>query len=136
MEAEKRRDGKQAIFNILSQLVLQGTNFLLIMYFTRHLSTANYGIVQIYQAYVLFVSVVVGLRTQGSIGPAFVHIDQKEHADYLASVLFFSFISFVAISILTLLFIKPPKKILSAEAMLIRAAAVRISSESYSSTSG
>ena len=89
MQNEKAVDSKQAIFNILSQIVLNGTNFALIMYFTRHLSTEHYGIVSIYQTYVLFISVIIGFRTQGSIGPAFVHIDKEEHDNFLASIMLF-----------------------------------------------
>lgn len=119
MENEKKRDSKQAIFNILSQLILNGTNFILIMYFTRHLSTQNYGIVSIYQAYVLFVSVVVGLRTQGSIGPAFVHIDDSEHNDYLASMMLISVTSFIVIFALCVVLINPIVTFTELESFLI-----------------
>lgn len=96
------RDSNQAIFNILSQLILNGTNFVLIMVFTRYLSTNDYGIVSIYQAYVLLFSVLIGLNTQGSIGPAFVHIDNAEHDNYLASSILLSLLSFVCIFIIVL----------------------------------
>lgn len=97
------KDSKQTIFNMLSQIVLNGTNFVLIMLFTRFLPTDEYGIVSIYQAYVLFFAVLVGLNSQGSIGTAFVHIKKKEHNDYLASILLLSTINFVVILIFSML---------------------------------
>lgn len=78
-----KKDNFQAIFNILSQLILNGTNFVLIMIFTRFLSTSDYGKVSIFQAYALFFAIIVGLNIQGSIGTAFVHIDEKERNNYL-----------------------------------------------------
>lgn len=82
-----RKDNLQAVFNILSQLILNGTNFVLIMIFTRFLSTSDYGIVSIFQAYALFFAIIVGLNVQGSIGTAFVHIGEKERNDYLSSIM-------------------------------------------------
>lgn len=104
---EKRKDNSQAIFNILSQVVLNGVNFILIMLFTRYLSTDEYGIVSIYQAYVLFFAIIIGLNVQGSIGTAFVHINEDEHADYLSSIMLLSLISFCTIIGLTVAFGKP-----------------------------
>lgn len=91
------KDSSQTVYNILSQLILNGTNFVLIMIFTRLLSTDHYGVVSIYQAYVLLLTVPVGLNTQGSIGTAFVHIDSENHRDYLASVFFLSLCAFAVI---------------------------------------
>ncbi len=91
------KDSSQTIFNILSQLILNGINFVLIMLFTRYLTTDHYGIVSIYQAYVSFFAVLVGLNTQGSIGTAFVHLKIEEHNNYLASILSLSLSSFLII---------------------------------------
>jgi len=93
----------QAIYNLLAQVILNGTNFILLMIFTRFLSTDNYGIVSIYQAYVSFFSVIVGMQTQGSIGTAFVHIEKKDHKNYLASIMLLSVISFVALVLICVL---------------------------------
>lgn len=99
--------GFQTIFNLLAQVLLNGTNFVLIMLFTRLMPTDDYGIVSIYQAYVLFFSSVVGLNTQGSIGTAFVHYDVSEHRDYLASAFFLGTLSLLAILISSALFFEP-----------------------------
>ena len=107
MLSEHRKDNSQALFNILAQLVLNGVNFVLIMLFTRFLSTSDYGIVSIYQAYVLFFAVIVGISVQGSIGTAFAHVPKEEHDSYLSSIMLLAVISFFAILSIIALFIKP-----------------------------
>lgn len=104
------KDNSQTLFNLTSQVILNGTNFVLLMLFTRFLTTDNYGIVSVYQAYVFFFSVIVGLNLQGSIGTAFIHIDKKEHDNYLSSIFLLSLISFAAILFLSIIFIKPFEK--------------------------
>ena len=101
------KDNSQAIFNILSQVVSNGTNFILIMIFTRFLKTNEYGVVSIYQAYVLIFSIIIGLNIQGSIGSAFSKINENEHNNYLASTMILSILSFIFILILTIIFLKP-----------------------------
>ena len=98
------KDNFQAVYNILSQVILNGTNFVLIMLFTKYLDTDSYGIVSIYQAYVTFFSVIVGLNCQGSIGTAFVHLDKKKHANYLASIFLIGVLSLVITLLLCILF--------------------------------
>lgn len=102
-----RKDNLQAVFNILSQLILNGTNFVLIMIFTRFLSTSDYGIVSIFQAYALFFAIIVGLNVQGSIGTAFVHIGEKERNDYLSSIMLLAVIFFGIIIVISIIFIQP-----------------------------
>lgn len=100
-----KKDSLQVVYNILSQLILNGTNFILIMIFTRFLTTINYGIISIYQSYVLFFAIIVGINVQGSIGPAFSHIDKKEHNNYLASIFILSLVTFITIFIFSIIFI-------------------------------
>ena len=102
-----KRDNFQAIFNILSQLILNGTNFVLIMIFTRFLSTSDYGKVSIFQAYALFFAIIVGLNIQGSIGTAFVHIDEKERNNYLSSIMLLAVCFFILVLIISIIFIDP-----------------------------
>ena len=101
------KDNFQAIFNILSQLILNGTNFVLIMIFTRFLSTSDYGKVSIFQAYALFFAIIVGLNIQGSIGTAFVHIDEKERNNYLSSIMLLAVCFFILVLIISIIFIDP-----------------------------
>lgn len=119
MLKEQRKDNSQAIFNILAQLVLNGVNFVLIMLFTRFLSTNDYGIVSIYQAYVLFFAVIVGISVQGSIGTAFAHINEDEHHNYLSSIMVLALISFFVVLLITFIFLKPFQHFSELEAGLI-----------------
>lgn len=94
-------DNLQAISNLLSQVVLNGVNFALIIIFTHFLTTADYGIVSIYMSYTFFVAVFIGLATQGSIGTALIHWDKSEHDKYISNILGISLISFVVITIIS-----------------------------------
>lgn len=105
-----RKDNTQAAFNILSQLILNGTNFVLIMIFTRFLSTSDYGIVSLFQAYALFFTIIVGLNVQGSIGTAFVHINEKEQNNYLSSIMLLAVIFFCIITAISIILIQPFKQ--------------------------
>lgn len=96
-------DNKQTIYNLLAQIILQGTNFLLIMLFTRFMSTANYGVVSIYQAYATFFITIIGLSVQGTIGAAFAHLDKKSHNDYLASIYMVSCLCYLLINAIALM---------------------------------
>lgn len=98
------QDNSQTVFNILSQVVLQGTNFILIMIFTRYMSTDGYGIVSIYQAYATFFMTIIGLSVQGTVGTAFVHLGEKEYGNYLASIFMLACSNYVVINIVAFIF--------------------------------
>ena len=100
-----KKENFQAVFNILSQLIINGTNFVLIMIFTRFLSTADYGTVSIFQAYALFFAVIVGLNIQGSIGTAFVHLNEDDRDNYLSSIMFLAICFFIIVLIVSSIFI-------------------------------
>lgn len=102
-----KKDNLQTIYNLISQVVLNGTNFVLIMLFTRFLSTDNYGVVSIYQAYVLFFAIIIGLNVQGTIGTAFAHINSKEHNNYLASIYLLAILAFGVILVICVICMKP-----------------------------
>lgn len=110
----------QTVFNLLSQIFLNGTNFILIMWFTRLLSTSDYGIVSIYQAYVSFFSVIIGLNVQASISPAFIRIERKDYDNYLSSIMLISLISFFVIFILSSMLMKNLSDFSQLSPLLIR----------------
>lgn len=107
MRSAKSQDNLQAVYNILAQIILNGVNFALIMVFTRFLTQKSYGIVSLYQAYEFILSNVVGLCTYGSIGTAFVHIDEDKHDKYLSSIMFLSLLSFIVIGVISMFFMGP-----------------------------
>lgn len=93
----------QSISNILSQIILNGINFLLIILFTHYLNPRDYGVVSLYISYTLFLSVILGLSTHGSIGTAFIYHDRNKYNFYLSSIYFLSCLSFVAFLILSII---------------------------------
>lgn len=78
---------KNAFYNILGPIILNGINFFTIPIYTRVLGTDQYGIVSIYSTWVGIFSVIFGLQVQGSIGTATAHFDHKDLKEYLSSVL-------------------------------------------------
>lgn len=100
-----------AFFNILSPLILNSVNFFTVPIFTRLLGTSNYGKIALYSTWVQILTVIIGLQTVGTIATSMVHIEKGEHKKYQSSVLFLSFISFIIVSILMIVFIEPVKKL-------------------------
>lgn len=98
------KDNSQTLFNLLAQTILHGTNFILIMIFTRYMSTAGYGVVSIFQAYAIFLMAIVGLSVQETIGAAFAHIKQENRNHYLASIYFIAILNFVVMIAVASLF--------------------------------
>ena len=119
MMSSFKKDNRQTIFNILSQLILNGTNFILIMLFTRYLNTNDYGVVSIYQAYVTFLAIIVGLNSQGSIGTAFVHFEKEKHNFYISSILLLAMLNFIAICFLATIFMPVIVKFTELSSLLI-----------------
>lgn len=107
MENSLKKDNKQMIFNLSSQLISHGVNFALIMIFAKILPTDQYGLVAVYQAYTMILSIVLGLNTYSTIGVALVHIDLKEKWNYFASIFLLSMVSFAIIFFAMFFFISP-----------------------------
>lgn len=98
-------ENKQTIYNLLSQFLLNATNFILIMVFTRYLSTDNYGVAAIYQAYALLFSVIIGISTHGTIGTAFIRLNKEVRKNiYLSNIFLLSFLSFIVVFLFAYLF--------------------------------
>lgn len=96
----------------------KGLAFLTLPIFTRLLSTADYGIANLYATYVSIFSIVLPLALFDSVTRA--KFDFKEdYNNYLSSVLFLSIISFAAFSSLILLFQDFFSNILGLESILI-----------------
>ena len=98
------KENSQSISNILSQIILNGTNFAMIVLFTHFLNPDDYGIVSLYLAYTLFVSTFIGLKVDGSINIAMTHLEREKQTRYLTSILVLSLISFVVTYCITVYF--------------------------------
>lgn len=78
---------KNAIFNILGPILLNGISFFTMPVFTRLLGPAQYGIVAVFNTWVGILSIIFGLQVQGSIGTAKAHLGDDSIKEYLSSIL-------------------------------------------------
>jgi O-antigen/teichoic acid export membrane protein len=78
---------KNALFNILGPIILNGINFFTIPIYTRVLGAEQYGLVSVFNTWVGIFSIVFGLQVQGSIGTATVRIGNSNLKEYLSSIL-------------------------------------------------
>ena len=100
----KASSNKLVIYNALSTILLYAITFFSAPLFSRLLGTENYGVVQVYNTWVSFFVVILGLYTRGTLSIAKVNLEEDEFMGYQSSVLFLSLCGFIIISILLLLF--------------------------------
>lgn len=82
-----RVENKNAVYNILGTVCLNGIQFFSIPIFTRVLGPEQYGIVSVYTTWVSIFSIIFGLQVQGSIGTAIARLEKKEIKGYLSTIL-------------------------------------------------
>lgn len=82
-----RLQNKNAIFNLLGPILLNGISFFTMPIFTRLLGPAQYGIVAVFTTWVGILSIVFGLQVQGSIGTAKAHLGDDAIKEYLSTIL-------------------------------------------------
>lgn len=82
-----RLENKNAIYNILGPVLLNGISFFSIPIFTRLLGPSQYGILSVYTTWVGIFSVIFGLQVQGSIGTAVAWLEEHEIRRYLFTIL-------------------------------------------------
>ncbi len=93
-----------AFFNILSTVILYSITFFSAPIFARLLGTEDYGVVQVYNSWVSFFTVIVGLMTRATLAIAQVHYEGKKLQEYQSSVLFLSLVTFVFVFVTVSLF--------------------------------
>lgn len=115
---ENRLAGNLAIY-FFGTFLLKGISLITTPIFTRVLSTTDYGIISIYQTWVSIFAIFIGLQMSGSIATARIHQTAEEFAAYLRSVLGLAFLSFSAITIVSLLFNNILAELLQLEPRLV-----------------
>ena len=95
---------KNAIYNILGPIILNGINFFTIPIYTRILGPDQYGIVSVFATWVGIFSIIFGLQVQGSIGTATAHFEHSELKKYLSSILWSGIIFSVLCLIVWIIF--------------------------------
>lgn len=84
-----KSQNKNAIFNILGPIILNGISFFTMPFFTRMLGPEQYGIASVYKTWVGIFTIIMGLQVQGSIGAAVVTFPQKSIKKFQSTVLLF-----------------------------------------------
>ena len=105
MKSEKNSN-KLVMYNALSTMILYAITFFSAPLFSRLLGTDGYGIVQVYNTWVSFFVVIVGLHTRGTLSIAKVNFGEKEFLGYQSSALFLSLVGFV-IGLIIVIIISP-----------------------------
>ena len=100
----KANSNKLVLYNTISTILLYAITFFSAPLFSRLLGTTNYGVVQVYNTWVSFFVVILGLYTRGTLSIAKVNMDEDEFLRYQSSVLFLSVCAFAIIFIVMLLF--------------------------------
>lgn len=97
---------KITFYNILSTVILQGLTFFTSPIISRMLGTNNYGIVSVYITWVSVIATVFGLQTQSTIAVSRREFPNDQRR-YQSSILTLSIMSFLGLSLISLVFIKP-----------------------------
>lgn len=113
MKTKALSENKMALFNILSTIIIAGINFFTIPIFTRMLDTSGYGIVNVYSAWVSIFVIFIGLKADGTIGSAKANLPEEEQDSYQFSILVLSFLAFIALFIVTIIFLQPISSLLN-----------------------
>lgn len=110
---------KITLYNILSTFFLQGINFLTAPIISRMLGTDSFGVVSVYVTWVSLVSIVFSLQTDSTIAVFKISHSEKEQAKYESSILFLSIASYVLLSAVVLILIRPISKLLELDYLII-----------------
>lgn len=93
-----------ALLYTVGNFFIKGVNFFTIPIFTRILTVNDYGVNSIYLTWSSILAIFMGLGIQGTIGSAKSNLNEKEYREYLSSTLFLATISFLIISLITIIF--------------------------------
>lgn len=116
MKAGKGNSSNRLVFyNTLSTVLLYAITFFSAPLFSRLLGTENYGVVQVYNTWVSFFVVILGLYTRGTLSIAKVNFDEDEFKRYQSSALYLSLVAFLVIALITIIFYIPITKFFGLE---------------------
>ena len=108
-----------SIYNILSTCLLYGISFFTAPLFSRLLGTDGYGAVANYTVWVSILSVAATLQTYGTLAPARVEYAEEQQNAYHSSIMTLSLLSFLCVTVLVILFLRPISKALAMEPVFL-----------------
>lgn len=95
---------KLVLYNTLSTVILYAITFFSAPLFSRLLGTESYGVVQVYNTWVSFFVVILGLYTRGTLSIVKANFSDDEFKKYQSSVLSLSVLGFFVIFVLMMIF--------------------------------
>lgn len=110
---KKKSINRITMYNILSTILLQGIAFFTSPVFSRLLGKTNYGIVSIYNTWVLVISVSFGLQTHSTIAVAKNEFPEWEQKAYQSSILSLSLSSYLIFSVIMMIVIFPLSNVIN-----------------------
>lgn len=108
----------QALFNILSTVVLSGINFFTIPLFTRLLGAENYGLYSVFHSWVIILMCIMGLEARSGSATA-IYRFPDEYDGYTSSALFLGTASSAVFLVLGVVFRDFLGKILGFPALVV-----------------
>ncbi len=102
--AQKPEINRIAAINIASAVLLNAISFFTSPIFSRILGTQQFGMVSVYNTWLSFATLFVGLQVTGILGTAKAHFKNNEFNKFASSALFLSFLSFSSIWIISVIF--------------------------------
>jgi len=107
------------IIYLVATLLLKGIGFITTPIFTRILSPSEYGIVTIFNTWVLFFAVFIGFQVSGSIATARIHKPPHLFDSYLKSITILSLLGAIIIAGICFLLKKELSSLLQIDVELI-----------------
>lgn len=94
---------KSGLSYMFGNILINGIAFLTMPIFTRMLSTTEFGILSIFSTYVNVFLIILGLNLSAAIVRGYIDFEE-DYDQFLSSNLFLSFLSFILISIIIVIF--------------------------------
>ena len=117
--AKPKNINRIVILNVIGTIIYQGINFLLTPILTRALGTYDFGVVTLYISWVNILMPIVSLNLESVLPLITVYVEDKKQNSYITSLAGLSLISFLTISALIMIFIKPVCALLQFEPIVV-----------------
>lgn len=103
-KTEEKSISKVILWQIGSKFLLQGIAIITTPIFTRLLSTADYGKLTNYEAWLSIFGIIAGLQTYGTIANAKIKYQKSEFYSYTSSIFSISLIAYAVIIFMSIIF--------------------------------
>jgi O-antigen/teichoic acid export membrane protein len=101
-----------SIIYIIGSFITRGISFILLPFYTRYLTPADYGIVDFYNILMVIIIIGVSLEITQSVARFYPEAGDLEKKQYATTSFYFTFFAFITFLIITILFSHPVAKVL------------------------